>query len=549
MKRMITVAGVCSGIGGFDVGFLRANTGLADVEFRVLWTCEVDPFARAVLQHRFPEARHYTDMMDDELLAAERPDILMGGTPCQGFSVAGLRGGLNDNRSNLCLRYVVLANALAPSLVLWENVPGVLSMPDNAFGQFLAGLVGAAETVLPEPSPCEPGRRDGATSGRWRWNGGDWHARWDDAGMVAGPQRTCAWRVLDAQYLGVAQRRERVFLVASAGDMGVASHTGAVRRVRDGVSPLPATLLFEPDGVRRDTPPSRAKGEAVAPTLSARTQGGGGLGTDTELDGGLVATDGEGKPGLPVSEVREAQRADVLADGGVLSMVRAPAGHGGAGIPEVSYALSCGAGGSKFGTGRHNQDAESGLLVPVIPSAGPGPHVLAFPEYLSGTACASTENLAPALGAQNPTAVCFDETQITSPANYSQPQDGDPCHPLSASARAPALAFKPRHYRHDRKDGAASDLPGALTSSAQYVGDCSPHVAYQEHHWHVRRLTPRECERLQGFNDDHTLVPLPNGKLMSDSQRYKQCGNAVCANVAEWLARRIAKFWPFPSSV
>ncbi len=169
---------------------------------------------------------------------------------CQAFSIAGLRGGLDDERGALTLKYVELANAiddkraesfLKPAVIVWENVPGVLSSADNAFGCFLAGLAG-------EDAPFEPGDRpeSGKSNAFWRWDGktGCHAPKWPQCGCIYGPQRKVAWRILDAQYIGVAQRRRRVFVVASA------------RTDLD-----PATVLFEFEGVRRDIAPSRGEGK------------------------------------------------------------------------------------------------------------------------------------------------------------------------------------------------------------------------------------------------------------------------------------------------
>jgi DNA adenine methylase Dam len=169
---------------------------------------------------------------------------------CQAFSIAGLRGGLDDERGALTLKYVELANAiddkraesfLKPAVIVWENVPGVLSSADNAFGCFLAGLAG-------EDAPFEPGDRpeSGKSNAFWRWDGktGCHAPKWQQCGCIYGPQRKVAWRILDAQYFGVAQRRRRVFVVASA------------RTDLD-----PATVLFEFEGVRRDIAPSRGEGK------------------------------------------------------------------------------------------------------------------------------------------------------------------------------------------------------------------------------------------------------------------------------------------------
>ncbi|HAD1185178.1 TPA_asm: Dam family site-specific DNA-(adenine-N6)-methyltransferase [Salmonella enterica subsp. enterica serovar Typhimurium] len=169
---------------------------------------------------------------------------------CQAFSIAGLRGGLDDERGALTLKYVELANAiddkraesfLKPAVIVWENVPGVLSSADNAFGCFLAGLAG-------EDVPFEPGDRpeSGKSNAFWRWDGktGCHVPKWPQCGCIYGPQRKVAWRILDAQYFGVAQRRRRVFVVGSA------------RTDLD-----PATVLFEFEGVRRNIAPSRGEGK------------------------------------------------------------------------------------------------------------------------------------------------------------------------------------------------------------------------------------------------------------------------------------------------
>ncbi|MCL7054337.1 Dam family site-specific DNA-(adenine-N6)-methyltransferase [Escherichia coli] len=169
---------------------------------------------------------------------------------CQAFSIAGLRGGLDDERGALTLKYVELANAiddkraesfLKPAVIVWENVPGVLSSADNAFGCFLAGLAG-------EDAPFEPGDQpeSGKSNAFWRWDGktGCHAPKWPQCGCIYGPQRKVAWRILDAQYFGVAQRRRRVFVVASA------------RTDLD-----PATVLFEFEGVRRNIAPSRGEGK------------------------------------------------------------------------------------------------------------------------------------------------------------------------------------------------------------------------------------------------------------------------------------------------
>lgn len=202
---------VCSGIEAASVAW--GPLGWEPVAF-----AEIEAFPSAVLAHHYPDVPNLGDMTKiDGRQYHGKVDILVGGTPCQAFSIAGLRKGLEDARGNLTLTFVELADAIQPPFVLWENVPGVLSSNDNAFGCFLGGLSGTDGPLLP------PG------------------GRWTDAGCVFGPRRSIAWRVLDAQYFGVAQRRRRVFVVACP---------------RGGADPT--EILFEWQGQRRDTAPRQA---------------------------------------------------------------------------------------------------------------------------------------------------------------------------------------------------------------------------------------------------------------------------------------------------
>ncbi|EMG9572306.1 Dam family site-specific DNA-(adenine-N6)-methyltransferase [Escherichia coli] len=238
---------VCSGIEAASIAW-------EPLGMRPVWFAEIESFPSAVLAHRWPHVANLGDMtkLAKKVLAGEIefPDVLVGGTPCQAFSIAGLRGGLDDERGALTLKYVELANAiddkraesfLKPAVIVWENVPGVLSSADNAFGCFLAGLAG-------EDAPFEPGDRpeSGKSNAFWRWDvkTGCHAPKWPQCGCIYGPQRKVAWRIFDAQYFGVAQRRRRVFVVASA------------RTDLD-----PATVLFEFEGVRRNIAPSRGEGK------------------------------------------------------------------------------------------------------------------------------------------------------------------------------------------------------------------------------------------------------------------------------------------------
>lgn len=230
---MFTYGSVCSGIEAASVAW-------EPLGFKPLWFSEIEPFPCAVLAHHWPNVPNHGDMTNlaDAILSGQipAPDILVGGTPCQAFSVAGGRESLNDERGNLTLELVRLLDAIdfvrkgsgeQPAILVWENVPGILSTKDNALGCFLGALAG-------ESLPLQPA-------------GG----KWSNAGFVSGQKRKIAWRTLDAQFFGVPQRRRRIFLVASA---------------RDDISV--AKILFEQQSCCGDFTPSAREKTAIAKTLT-----------------------------------------------------------------------------------------------------------------------------------------------------------------------------------------------------------------------------------------------------------------------------------------
>lgn len=248
---------VCSGIEAASVAW-------EPLGWKAAWFSEIEAFPSAVLAQRWPEVANLGDMT--KIAAAvragevEAPETVVGGTPCQAFSVAGLRNGLADARGQLTLSYVELADAIDDkrrdngdheAIFVWENVPGVFSSKDNAFGYFLAGLAGEAKQFEPGPRPAV-----GSCSKFWRWDKetGEHIPVWSKRGAVIGRQRRVAWRIFDAQYFGVAQRRPRILLVASA---------------RTDIDP--AQILFEPESMRRANPPTK---QAPVPVcLTARGAG------------------------------------------------------------------------------------------------------------------------------------------------------------------------------------------------------------------------------------------------------------------------------------
>lgn len=519
---------VCSGIEAASVAW--HPLGWCAVAFS-----EIEKFPSAVLAHHYPDVPNLGDFTKIDTTTLGRVDVLAGGTPCQAFSVAGLRQSLADARGNLSLEFVRLAHELADRNGLrnavWENVVGVLSTKDNAFGCFLAGLVGADSAI-------EPPRR----------------GKWPGAGMVSGPKGRAAWRVLDAQYFGVAQRRRRVIVVADFGN-------GAD----------PAAVLFEQDGLRRHSPPSRETGKDVAPTISARTKGGGGLGTDFDLDGGLIRT--FGIQGNMIGRHDSAGPAGSGFSDDISFTLTKTDIHGVAYAPEIARCVATREGSS--------QDYETTTMVAVStldgqdvartlsarhdgsPCADRGPNIIAQSVAIRGRDGGATAELggevatalrssqgggdkphvlaavaidmrqasrgekmtnnraegssggapgtgigddgdpSPTVSTSHPPAVAhpipFDTTQMTSAANRSSPKPGDPCHPLAAGAHPPAIA---------------SD-------------------------WAVRRLTPVECARLQGFPDDYLSQVVHNGKPLADGPMYKGLGNSWPVNSVRWIGRRI----------
>ncbi|EOZ9301080.1 Dam family site-specific DNA-(adenine-N6)-methyltransferase [Enterobacter hormaechei] len=445
---------VCSGIEA-------ASKAWEPLGWKPAWFSEIEPFPSAVLANHWPEVTNLGDMtkIDDAVRAGEveAPDVLVGGTPCQAFSIAGLREGLSDDRGQLTLSYVELANAIdakrrergePEAIIVWENVPGVLSSKDNAFGCFLAGLAGESSELQPA--------------------GG----KWTHAGCVSGPQRVIAWRVLDAQFFGVAQRRRRVFVVASA---------------RKGFDP--AAVLFELNSVRRDSAPRRETQKAVA-VLTAR-----GVGTCGADD-------------------NQAQAGHLIAFGGGNT-----AGH-------IDVATACTAHGIRldFDTetfavhGTQDPDTNRELAHTLGRNNGQENTCIAF-SYKDNGADA-TPDLSPTIRAGN----------------------HDKSHANSGQPPAIAYAFKAGQGAKAGGIGYAEEQSPTLTSASSGT-NLAPAVM---HGVAVRRLTPIECERLQGFPDNHTLIGWRGKDAVEcpDGPRYKAIGNSMAVPVMRWIGERIAAALP-----
>jgi DNA (cytosine-5)-methyltransferase 1 len=245
---------VCSGIEAASVAWGPLGWQCAGV-------AEVATFPSAVLAYRFPEVPNYGDFTKIEADAIGPIDLLVGGTPCQAFSIAGLRGGLGDDRGNLALEFLSLADRLRPRWICWENVPGVFS-----------SLSHAAPDPCPPPAPMDMGCDGQEVDTEDEYDSEELHAFNCFLAGLSEIGYGFAYRVLDAQYDGLAQRRERVFVIGYLGDWRPA-----------------AAVLADRESLSWHSAPCREPGQRAAPTISARPTAGGGLGTDFDLDGGLIA--------------------------------------------------------------------------------------------------------------------------------------------------------------------------------------------------------------------------------------------------------------------
>jgi DNA (cytosine-5)-methyltransferase 1 len=415
---------VCSGIEAASVAWHPLG-------WRPAFFSEIEAFPRAVLKHHYPDVPLHGDFTTIREGQYAAIDVLVGGTPCQSFSVAGLRGGLADDRGNLALEYLRLAQRLRPEWLVWENVPGVLSSWSDD----------------PDSPPQEDGEGYEVVKQR---NDFDCFL----SGLVE-LGYGFAYRVLDAQYVrthgflrAVPQRRRRVFVVGHLGDW---------RRA--------AAVLFERESLQGHPAPGRQAGQRPSPTLSARPSGGGGLGTDFDLDGGLVAktlvSGGHSNNPLDENLVAHALRAD-------------------------------GFDASEDGTGRGTP------LVPIAFNWNAQPDQMNF----SG-------ETTPTLSCSQGAAVAMEE-----------------CRPINTMVG----------LRHQALGEGTGLGIGDNGDPAYTLSKAHSHAV--QHGWRVRRLTPTECERLQGFPDGYTAVPYRGG-MAADGPRYKALGNSMACNVMRWIGRRI----------
>ena len=525
----MTGATMCSGIGA-------PETALLGVQW--LWSAEVEKFPSRVLAHRHPESMNLGDITAADFIDKARAfghlNLLVAGTPCQAFSVAGNRRSLEDARGNLTLRFVEVVDAIEPDAIFWENVPGVLSTKDNAFGCFLAALVGADDAIVPV--------------------GG-----WTNAGMVSGPRRNAAWRVLDAQYFGLAQRRKRVFVVACP---------------RNGADPR--EILFECEGVPRHSPPRREAGEGTAADVAERAgigfEVGPGGGRDVEV---ACTMDARAKDGAIRNQVGmlamspigldEEQNATVDFFGTLKARQEGGGFEGAVCIPNqvtVGTFNNTGQGWwneSETASGLRDMSAGSGskeatvIAIPILePSARTGvstgdvrcsdgigqpgdpmftlqrgkQHGVAFAQNTRDEIRMFNGDgqIVGALGAEpGAKQQCYVATAETSHCLNAGGMGRIDCETETL------VAFT----QNGSGDVLSTAVAPSMGTNQNATGRNTPKVHGS---FGVRRLTPRECERLQGCPDDYTALD-----KAADGPRYKALGNSMAVPVVRWIGLRIVK--------
>ncbi len=469
---------VCSGMEAASVAW--HPLGWTPVGFS-----EIEPFPCAILKHRFPNTPNYGSLTEYTSWPIEQgaADLLVGGTPCQSFSVAGLRKGLTDPRGNLALTFLGLADKLKPRWIVWENVPGVLSSGGGRdFGSFLGALVELGYGF--------------------------------------------AYRVLDAQYFGVPQRRRRVFVVACLGDWrapaevlslreglrgyletgnkkrkGPAADAGAspaagcwwdggqVSQTLDAVLAKGQTMPEKNRFPAVLQPISHWEGGDVHPTLNQSSKGSGGVGSSNQelfSQGGAYLV-----PGQPFSVA-----------------------FGGAKLEHTAPTIMANGGPNRHGEGSWSATQFTGVIQPDTRnhSFTVNPHIVQASEL----------RLRGQITEQN-----------TCPTLLANTKSGDN-DPLAVQA----ISFQPGNLARRAGSDPSSEVFPTLSKDS---GDQNPHVATP---MAVRRLTPVECERLQGFPDNWSRISW-KGKPETecpDGPRYKACGNSMAVPVMRWIGERIAAY-------
>jgi DNA (cytosine-5)-methyltransferase 1 len=498
--------------GSFCSGVAAPELAFRELGWEPQWFSEIDPFASAVLAHRYPTVPNLGDMTKIRSEDLATVDVLVAGTPCQSFSVAGLRKGLADPRGNLALVLLKHLDALRPRWLVWENVPGVLSSWSDA--------------------------EEGEDGSRWQTN--------DFDTFLCGLRELgygVAWRILDAQYFGVPQRRRRVFVVGHLGDWRPA-----------------AAVLFERDCLSGNPAPSRETGARIARSVKGGSRGGGGQsssdGQETLIpqtvgclsDGAHMGGGGTDRTPTPGGLSRCLNAGGMgRQDYETETLIPVTGGF----FDEPTHALKAeGADASEDGTGRGtpiiptlvdtlsaNGDAHSGFrndrgLVAYSVTQDSSPVLLEeqSPALKVGTG----------LEMGQPPCVAYNVQSQHSNTNAGHAVEADVARCLDGTGftgnqGGTVIAFQERGRDGGRSCEAQEEIAYSLMAPNGGGRRQENNVAAQ---MRVRRLTPLECERLMNFPDGYTFIPY-NGKPAKDGPRYKACGNSMVVACMLWIGRRI----------
>jgi DNA (cytosine-5)-methyltransferase 1 len=499
---------VCSGMEAASVAW--HPLGWTPVGFS-----EIEPFPCAILKHRFPNIPNYGSLTEYQSWPLEPGaiDLLVGGTPCQSFSVAGLRKGLTDPRGNLALTFLGLADKLKPRWIVWENVPGVLSSSGGRdFGSFLGALVELGYGF--------------------------------------------AYRVLDAQHFGVPQRRRRVFVVACLGDWRAAAEvlslgeglrgyleTGNKKRkgpAADAGAGVKAGCWWDGGQVSQTLDAVLAKGQTtpeknrfpavlqpishweggeVHPTLNQSAKGSGGVGSSNQelfSQGGAYLVPGQPIPIQDGREIEKHQNGMGVGNAGDPAYTIDTTGAQAAGIPFRKSKRAC-------------STTDNETWVPADAS-----------NTLNNFDLGDTRTTHAVVQHQMPGSVA--PTIGASGPPYSRTGN----ERVEAEALAVTVNIYGGNKRKDRPEGGMyvreEDTTKCLDAANGLNPTCSQGGTAVLTPMAVRRLTPVECERLQGFPDNWSRISW-KGKpeeQCPDGPRYKACGNSMAVPVMRWIGERIA---------
>lgn len=420
------IGSLFAGIGGFDLGFERQG-------FECAWQCEIDKYANQVLENHWPEVKRYNDIR--QLTKPEYVDVVCGGFPCQDLSVAGNRTGLSGHRSGLFFELARVIDEVRPKWFVLENVPGLLSSKGGEDMQ----------TVLETLVEC------------------GYHV---------------AYRVLDSQNFGVAQRRKRVFIVGSLGNPGCVK------------------VLFEPESISIHTKKSKQT-ENKAPTTTGNLTTRDFKGIGTTVDDKIVLQD---QGGSVMS----------ISNGIVGTLRREEHGHNAIVLDPRTQ-----------GEPRFYTDE-----VPTLNTNQSGqrqPCVIKTANTKAKGNNISTKGVSYTLAGSVNQAVTQDKITRLTPMKWQRTEKGK--------------AIRRENQRNGRDYTPFNDGCRELVQSGETVTGTLMTTAIAKdslvgNQSMIRRLTPTEYERLQGFPDGWTSI-------LTDTQRYKTLGNAVTVSVIEWIAKRI----------